>query len=386
MPTAEPAGDPVEREQELVAWAAGFAPFLARRAARHDAEGSWVAESFEHLRRAGMLSLAVPTDLGGLGATIRQTAMVMRELAHHCSSTALALSMHQHLTAATAWRYRHGVPGAEATLRRVADQAIVLVSTGGADFTTPQGVATRAEGGFRVSGHKRFASQSPAGTEMAAMFSFEDDQQGLRILNVTVPLADPGVTVRDDWDTLGMRGTASNTITLDDVFVPDDRVSAIRPYGVIDPPLQLIASIGSPIISAVYLGVAEASAAEAIAAVRGTRRAEEPSIQRLTGLMRSRLQVASWALDGALAAVGDDPQPSMHAVAAVMAAQREIASAGMKACDLAMDIAGGTAFSRGSLIERAYRDIRAIKFHPLQPEASLFHAGRLHLGLPCEAP
>ena len=52
---------------------------------------------------------------------------------------------------------------------------------------------------------------------------------------------------------------------LEDVFVPDERVLANRPYGVIDPPLQVIVSIAMPIISGVYLGVAEA-------AYRGRRR------------------------------------------------------------------------------------------------------------------
>ena len=61
--------------------------------------------------------------------------MVQRELARHCASTALASAMHQHVTTFTAWRYRRGLPGAEATLRRVADEGIVLVSTGGADWT-----------------------------------------------------------------------------------------------------------------------------------------------------------------------------------------------------------------------------------------------------------
>ena len=95
-----------------------------------------------------------PTELGGLGATIREVAAVQRELAHHCGSTALATSMHQHVVSFTAWRYRRDLPGAEATLRRVADDGIVLVSTGGADLTHPKGEATKVEGGYRVSGRK----------------------------------------------------------------------------------------------------------------------------------------------------------------------------------------------------------------------------------------
>ena len=126
--------------------------------------------------------------------------------------------------------------------------------------------------------------------------------------------------------------------------------------------------------------------------------------------MQTRLRVARWALDGALATVGDDPgpsmatvadvmaakreialagvgddpTPSMELVAAVMAAKREIAIAGVEVCDTAMAVAGGSAFFRGSPIERAYRDIRAAAFHPFTPEQTLVHAGRLQLGLPAD--
>jgi alkylation response protein AidB-like acyl-CoA dehydrogenase len=384
MTTLIETQDAQAREADLVAWAASFGPALAEHAARHDAEGSWVSESFEQLRDAGILALAVPTELGGMGATIRQTAMVMRELARHCGSTALALSMHQHVTCFTAWRYRRDLPGAEATLRRIVDDRIVLVTTGGGDFVRPRGEAVRVNGGYKVSGRKIFASQSPAGTVLATMFPFEDPERGLRVLNMAVPLGDPGVTVHDNWNTLGMRGTASNDITITDVFVPDERVLADRPHGVVDPPLQVVASIAFPIVGAVYLGVAESAAAAAIAAVIDQPRAGDPSVQRLVGLIRNRLQVAGWALDGAMAVVGNDPAPSMETVAAVMAAKREIADAGIEACDLAMEVGGGAAFFKGSPIERAYRDIRGIRFHPFSGETTLLHAGRLALGQPCD--
>jgi alkylation response protein AidB-like acyl-CoA dehydrogenase len=285
-----------------------------------------------------MLALAVPAELGGRGATISQTALVMRQLAHHCGSTALAMSMHQHSTAFLAWRYRQGMPGAEAVLRHIATDVLVIVSTGGADFTRPRGHAVRVTGGVRVSGRKIFASQSVAGTLMSALFPVDDDG-GRRVLSVTIPLDDPGVTVHDNWNTLGMRGTASNDVTVTDVFVPDELVGPDRPYGVIDPPLQLIGSFAVPIISAVYLGVAESAfdAAVAAAATKST----DPVVQRAIGLMSTRLRVAAWALDGALRAVGDDPQPSMDTFAAVLAAKREIALAGVDVCDLAMEADGG---------------------------------------------
>jgi alkylation response protein AidB-like acyl-CoA dehydrogenase len=213
------------------------------------------------------------------------------------------------------------------------------------------------------------------------MFVYDDPEHGQRVLNMGVPMASEGVSIVDTWDTLGMRGTASHDVQLDDVFVPDERVLANRPYDQLDGPLQVIVSIAFPIISGAYLGVAEGAFEHAVAAVRDPH---DPGIQRAVGLMRNRLQVAAWALDGALTTVGDDPAPSMETVAAVMAAKREIGNAGIEVCDLAMEVAGGQAFFKDSPIERAYRDIRAIKFHPLSWDETLVHAGRLTLGQPCD--
>jgi alkylation response protein AidB-like acyl-CoA dehydrogenase len=364
----------------LAARAAAIGPRIAEHAARHDREGTFVTEAYEILRDAGLFKAAVPVELGGDGATITELTALQRELGHHCGATALASSMHQHVVAFTAWRHRRGLPGAEATLRKVAEDGLLLVSTGGGDFTYPRGEAVRVPGGYRVSGRKRFASQSRHGSVMSTMFTFDDSEHGRRVLNMAVPLSADGVTVLDTWNTLGMRGTASDDILLEDVFVPDEKVLANRPYGVVDPPLQVIASIAFPIISGAYLGVAEAAYDEAVRAAG--RRADDPLVQRAIGLMRHKLQVADWALEGALRLVGDDPAPSHDRFLAAMAAKAEVARAGVEVCDLAIDVAGGAAFFKGSVIERAYRDIRAAKFHPLTPEDTLLETGRHALGAP----
>ena len=79
--------------------------------------------------QAGMLTLAVPSELGGMGAIDRRDRR-----SSTASSPATAarppspLSMHHHVTAFTAWRWRRGLPGAEATLqagRRRRDRARV---------------------------------------------------------------------------------------------------------------------------------------------------------------------------------------------------------------------------------------------------------------------
>jgi alkylation response protein AidB-like acyl-CoA dehydrogenase len=366
---------------DLLARVERIGPDIAASAARHDVDGSIVDDCIRLVRDAGLLAMAVPVELGGLGATPRQVAAVQRALAHHCGSTALGTAMHQHTVCFATWRYHRGMPGADGALRRVADEGIVFVTTGGADFTRPRGNAVRVDGGYRVSGRKIFASLSAAGDVLSTMFPIGDDGDR-RVLNMAVPLRAEGVTVLDNWDTLGMRGTASNDVELDDVFVPDGAVLAERPYGIIDPPLQVVIAIALPIISAVYLGVAEAAYAAALDAA--APKADNPIVQRQVGAIAHRLRVAAWALEGACAAAGDDTDPSMETVAAVSAAKSEIAQAGVDVCDLAMELAGGPSFFKGSVIERCYRDVRAAKFHPFTRENQLVHAGRLALGLPVD--
>jgi acyl-CoA dehydrogenase len=370
-----------DREAELVSWAESIGERVAGHARRHDIDGTFVHEAYDIMREEGYLALAVPTELGGHGATIRQTAMAQRALARHCAATALASSMHQHVVLFTGWRYRRALPGAEATLRRVAAEGIVLVSTGGADFTTPRGQAEAVDGGYRVSGRKVFVSQAPVGDVMSTMFAFDDPAAGeRRVLNLAVPMSADGVRIVETWDAHGMRGTGSHDVELADVFVPADKVLANRPYGVVDAPLQAIISNAFPVITAVYLGVAESARDHAVATVAGTSRAQHPSVQRMVGLMDHKLRTCAWSLDGALATVGVDPAPAHHVVAAVMSAKRTVALEGMAVCELAMEVAGGQGFSRVSPIEQCVRDMRGARFHPFTPEDTLIHAGRLALG------
>ena len=89
----------------------------------------FVGANYAALKERRVFSAAIPEELGGGGASHREIADMLRTLAQYCGSTALALSMHQHLIAATVWKYRHG-QGGEPMLKNVAEKQLVLVSTG----------------------------------------------------------------------------------------------------------------------------------------------------------------------------------------------------------------------------------------------------------------
>ncbi|MGH2685373.1 MAG: acyl-CoA dehydrogenase family protein [Actinomycetota bacterium] len=365
----------------FVPLAAELGQQFSTHAAQHDRDGTFVTEAFDIIRESGYLALAVPTELGGMGATIGQVSAAQAEMARHDAAAALAVSMHLHITLFGTWRYRREMPGAEAMLRRVVNDRIILVSTGGSDFTRPNGTAVKVDGGYRVTGRKIFASQVPVGDVFSTMFTFEDPDEGRKVLGMSIPVGAEGVEVIETWDTMGMRGTGSHDVQMTDVFVTDAQVTSVRPWGVIDPPLMTIIAHAMPPIAGVYLGVAEGARDRAIAHVLGTPKADDPSVQRLAGLLDYRLRVARWALFGAIAQIGDDPQPSMQNVVAAMQAKRAVAEEAVAATDLAMEITGGAGYFRKLGIEQAVRDVRGVRFHPLTPELTLLHAGKVALGL-----
>ena len=89
---------------------------------------------------------------------------MLRELAHGCSSTALAFSMHTHQVAIPAWRWRHQkVAAVEPLLKRVAAERLILLSSGGSDWIGGSGKAVKVDGGYRITARKVFTSGAEAG-------------------------------------------------------------------------------------------------------------------------------------------------------------------------------------------------------------------------------
>src|SRR5947208_3614288 len=114
------AAPPEQRPFDAVAAARALGPRLAERAAAHDAQDTFVADSYKDFQQAKLFSAGVPRELGGGGASHPELCAMLQEIGRHCSSSGLALSMHTHLVAAQVWRLKHAVPGQEALLRRIA--------------------------------------------------------------------------------------------------------------------------------------------------------------------------------------------------------------------------------------------------------------------------
>jgi acyl-CoA dehydrogenase len=379
-------------DDRFVPLAAELGAQFAERAAEHDRDNTFVAENIERLREAGYTTLGIPEALGGLGASLRQVCYAQAELARYCGATALAINMHLHPSLAQVYRWKRGAEDAGNLLRRIAAERLILISTGASDTVWTTTTATRVEGGFRVNGRKTFCSLVPAANAMSTLAVYDDPDAGRTILGLGIPTTSDGVRVVETWDTLGMRGTSSHDVQLDDVFVSDAQVGARMPWGRVGPMMQVILPLGMTTISAVYYGIAAGARDEAVRVLiarngaDGSPRAEDPIAARLVGLMEYKLRTAWWALVGALAELGDDYQyePSEANVNTIMLAKRCVVTEAIEVVNLAMEAVGGAAYFKRSPLERAYRDVRAGTFHPFTPEKTLQYAGRLALGQPVD--
>ena len=192
---------------DLPGIAKSLGPALATRAAEGEKLGYLPTETVELLKASGMLSLWRPQSLGGFECDPVTYATAAEEVAVHDS--------------AAAW-IMHGVSASWLDLRSASEQLVAeIISTAEvpilADTYNKPMRVERVAGGVRVSGESPFASGCRV-ADWVAHTALDDD----RILLVFHPLEN--LQILDDWDALGVRASASNTVKAEAVFVPDHRV------------------------------------------------------------------------------------------------------------------------------------------------------------------
>jgi len=328
------------RQIDLKTIADKLGPIFAEAAEVRGEAADFVADNYDLLEDHKIFSAMVPTELGGGGASHREMCEFVRELGKSCGSTALALSMHQHLVAAAVFNDRNGKPGRK-LLQRVVDGESVLVTSA----------------------------------------PYEDPAEGWQVLHFPVPFAAEGISTAGDWDTLGMRATGSETVILDKVFVPDEAVVLRRPREGYHPAFNVILTVAMPLIVSAYLGVAEAAAE--IATVRARQRAGDPATAIQLGELGNLLTTARLARDS-MVEIANDWQfsPVVETAEAILTRKTIAAQAILATAEKALETGGGGGgFYRRAGLERRLRDVHGVQFHPLPEKRQQQFCGRLALGL-----
>lgn len=364
---------------DILAIARALGPTFAERAVAADEDDAFVADNYRDLKASGLVEAGVPSDLGGGGAEVAELCAMLRELAHHCGSTALAFSMHTHQVAIPAWRWTHQQAAPVLPLlKRVAAERIVLLSSGGSDWIEGSGKAERVEGGFKITARKIFTSGSPAGDLLMTGAVLEEEPEGPVVLHFGIPMKSPHVSLLQTWKTLGMRGTASNDVMIDGHVVPEEAVAVRRKQGEWHMLFHIISMVAFPLIYAAYLGVAES--ARDIALQLAKRREPNGHTIELAGRMETELRAAQYAHAGMIAA-SQRGNPSPETTNEIMIGRSLVARHSIAAVELAMETAGGSAFYRDKGLERRFRDIQGARYHPMRTGPQQEFAGRIALGL-----
>ena len=188
---------------------------------------------------------------------------------------------------------------------------------------------------------------------------------------------DGGVSIDDDWDTLGMRATQSRTTRLHGAIVPAERITRILPVGPgADPFVFGIFANFLLLIGGVYAGIADRALELAIEAVRSRR-------SRRTGLPYSADPDFRWRIADAALAL-DALEPDLESLAAdvdgrvdrgaawfrgLVGAKHRATETARLVVDQAMRCAGGAGYRSSSELARLQRDVLAGVYHPSDTES-----------------
>lgn len=339
------------------------------RAGTYDRENRFFTEDYEELVDSGYLRSTLPASYGGGGATIGEMVRAQRRLGAAAPATALAATMHLYLTGAVASLHDSGDRSADWVLESVAAGEILAAGHAETGNDLPvllsTTVAERVDGGYRVTGRKRFGSLGPVWT-LLGIHALDPNDGDPRVIHAFVSRDTPGVQVQDHWDALGMRASQSYDTVLDDVFVSDSRVVRVLPAG--DPTDPWFGAMGAWAflqIGAVYLGIADralelavqsATTRSSIGIERQTM-AHNPEIQHAVAGMYIELLSAGTLLEAtADAATANPSDPELPA--RILAAKRVAVDASKRVVERAQEIAGGAALATGNELERLFRDAR----------------------------
>ncbi len=391
---AFPAYPTTDRQKKLIGIATELSTTFAKRANENDWAGRFPIENYKDLQASGYLTLTVPRDFGGWGADLLEVALAQQQLAQGDGATALVMSMHlshvaklaENVTGPNTFfeRLCHAVVNDGAIINAAASEPATGSPSRGGRPTT---IARRQQdGSWLITGRKTFTTGSPILSFFIVTCSIEDTS-GLSPLNVDrgsflIPRTAGGLQVKETWNSLGMRGSGSNDLLLDNVHVDAD--AFVDEQIPLHPDAQTRLAAWAFPTTAVYLGIATAARNEAIAFARKRKPtsldkpiASVPHIQEKAAQMELALLQSRAVFYGIAAQFSADPNSipaSQFAAAKYLVSNHAIAIV-----DTAMRLMGAASLSMTLPMQRYYRDVRAGLQHPPIDDAAIAMIGKAAL-------
>ncbi len=355
---------------------------IRSRAAAVDRDNVFPDEDLADLRDAGYLALLVPAALGGAGLGLAETSLLQQRLATASPATALAVNMHLVWTGVAKVLADRGIDALRFVQAGAAAGEVFAfgISEAGNDlvlFGSDTQAVPQPDGSYAFTGTKIFTSLAPAWTQLGLHGLDTTSPDGPKLVYAFVPRTGAVVT-RDDWDTVGMRGTQSRTTELHGAIAPADRVvRRVDPGPNPDPIVFGIFSVFELLLASVYTGIARRALDLAVDTARqrtskktGRAYSQDPDIRRRV----AEMALAYDALPPQLAALCHDVDTQVdHGglwFARLSGMKHRAVVAAKQVVDEAMLVAGGSSYFTRSELSRLYRDVLAGLFHPSDPESA----------------
>ncbi|MHA0862715.1 acyl-CoA dehydrogenase family protein [Enterobacter wuhouensis] len=272
------------------------------------------------------------------------------------------------------------------TLRELYRDGPDVVFAGGI-FPTQK--ARQADGGYRVSGRWSFASGSMGASVLGVGILPEGDQPLPRM--AVLPRA--SVQIDPVWDTVGLAGTGSHDLVVDDAFVPHEWTFVRGGSLNLEGPLYRypVLSLATQVLSVVALGVARAALNEIYAiahrqqSVTGAPRlAERPQAQMQIAHSEAELRSArAWFYDAIdevwqCLLAGDDP--SCEQINALRLSSTHVTRVAAEVARQALALNGMGGVTMTSPLQRYVRDTMVITQHAFMGDLSYLNAGTVFFG------
>ena len=374
----------------------GLLPKIAERARTVDEKGRIPAVSIRELTEAGVFRMLQPAKRGGMETDPLSFYRVVREIAGSCGSTgwvAAVLGVH-------AWHLALFPEKAQDEVWEKGPDTLVASSY------APLGRLTPVDGGYELSGRWGFAS----GCEFASWMLLGGlvvGAQGRPVDFITVLLPKSDYEIQRVWDTTGLRGTASDDITVDRAFIPQHRVvrnydqAQLRAPGgrVNTGPLYRIpfGTIFTTTVASAVIGVVAGCYDFYVGSMRdrirlslgGGRFVDDQFAQVAVARAASELDASVLQIERNLRelydhALRNEEIPMELRLRARRDQVRGVERA-IEAADRLFKTAGGNSLRRGNIIERAWRDAHSGSIHVANdPERALALYGRGEFGLTIE--
>jgi len=336
---------------------------LAPHAHEVDERGEIPASTFTQMGQLGLMGLPFPEEYGGAGVDTLSAAIAVEEVARVCGSTALAYAAHMGLGSAPIFLF-----GSDEQKRRFlapAARGEYLAAFGltepqaGSDAGATRTTATLDGNEWVISGQKMWITNAPLAGHIIVTAVTDRDKGKKGISSIIVPRGVRGMSFGKHEPKMGLRGSVSTAIMLEDVRVPRENLLGERGKGFVQF-LQVLDG-GRISIGAMAIGLAQGAYDAAVAYAREREAFGKPigahqSVANMIadmelGIETARLYVykAAW--------LKDQGRPFSREAAVAKLYASEVSE---RVCRDAIQVFGGYGYSQEFPVERMYRDTRLL--------------------------